>query len=152
MTEKINQLCDQIKDLLQKNDREYIIGKIPYDIEESPEFYKSIFDTIGDEIGDFADDILCLEMDLDLQYSIHEDYGTIEGQILNAIRIKSDELVFFIEEIYNVGDGPETGCLYEESIDLQSWQSCQYFRILCGYFVWQDRICSLLGGVESLTE
>lgn len=117
MTEKINQLCDQIKDLLQKNDREYIIGKIPYDIEESPEFYKSIFDTIGDEIGDFADDILCLEMDLDLQYSIHEDYGTIEGQILNAIRIKSDELVFFIEEIYNVGDGPETECLYEESID-----------------------------------
>lgn len=117
MTEKINQLCDQIKDLLQKNDREYIIGKIPYDIEESPEFYKSIFDTIGDEIGDFADDILCLEMDLDLQYSIHEDYGTGEGQILNAIRIKSDELVFFIEEIYNVGDGPETECLYEESID-----------------------------------
>ena len=117
MTEKINQLCDQIKDLLQKNDREYIIGKIPYDIEESPEFYKSIFDTIGDEIGDFADDILCLEMDLDLQYSIHEDYGTGEGQTLNAIRIKSDELVFFIEEIYNVGDGPETGCLYEESID-----------------------------------
>lgn len=124
MEETINQLCNHIKELLQKNDREYIVGQIPCDIAQSPQYYKSIFDTIGDEIIDIADDILCLEMELKIGYSTHEDYGTGQGFTLIAIRVVSGKLVFCIEEDYDVGDGRETERIYEENVDgLMAYES-----------------------------
>ena len=57
MKEKIEQLCDQIKDLLKKNDREYIVANVPMSTEEAgdyclPEYYKTI---IGDLSVDFLE-------------------------------------------------------------------------------------------------
>jgi hypothetical protein len=50
--EKIGQLCDQIKDLLKKNDREYIVANVPMSTEEAsdyclPEYYKTIIGDLG---------------------------------------------------------------------------------------------------------
>ena len=52
MKEKIEQLCDQIRDLLKKNDREYIVANVPMSKEEAsdyclPEYYKTIIAGLG---------------------------------------------------------------------------------------------------------
>ena len=104
MKEKINQLCDQIKDLLKKNDREYIVANIPMSEYRLPEYYKTI---IGDLSEDFLErlnntldsstigDNICV---LDEENYEDEDEPNVRCYSLIAISIKNDELVFCIDQ------------------------------------------------------
>ena len=124
MKEKIDQLCDQIKDLLKRNDREYIVANVPTSTQESgdyclPEYYKTI---IGDLSGDFLEklnaaldtsaigDAICI---YDEENYEDEDEPNVRCYSLIAIRIKNDELVFCIDQ--SVSEGHD-GCWETEDV------------------------------------
>ena len=109
MKEKIEQLCDQIRDLLKKKDREYIVANVPMSTEEAsdyclPEYYKTI---IGDLGVDFLEklnaaldisaigDAICIDEEENYE---DEDEPNVRCYSLIAIRIKNDELVFCIDQ------------------------------------------------------
>ena len=108
--EKIVHLCNQIKDLLIKNGREYIVGTLPLTDYPLPEYYKTI---IGDLSEDSCDKLYDNSYDCTLDdEEIYEDdckYADKRIVIINrerlgvrfytllAIRIENGDLVFCIE-------------------------------------------------------
>ena len=147
MKEKINQLCDQIKDLLKKNDREYIIAIKPEETYSNPGFtFPEYFNNIIDDSEYGFHELLCddsidvewedfvLDEDqepvyTDDYYEDHDDdedfdedeciiYYEITQFLLIAIRIKYDELVFCVEETFT--DDEQTGCVNVKEVNISS--------------------------------
>ena len=147
MKEKIEQLCGQIKDLLKKNDREYIIAITPEETYSTPGFtFPEYFNNIIDDSEYGFHELLCddsidvdwddfvLEVEeepiyTDDYYEDHDDdedfdedeciiYYEITQFLLIAIRIKSDELVFCVEETFT--DDEQTACENVEEISISS--------------------------------
>ena len=148
MKEKINQLCDQIKDLLKKNDREYIIAIKPEVTYSTPGFaFPEYFNNIIDDSEYYCHDLLCddsidvewedfvldveeepiytddyYEEDHDDEEDFDEEdyilYYEITQFLLIAIRNKSDELVFGVEETFT--DDEQTACENVKEVSLSS--------------------------------
>lgn len=146
MKEKIEQLCGQIKDLLKKNDREYIIAITPEYSHPGftfPEYFNNIIDddseygfhellcddSIDVEWEDFVLDEDQEPVYTDDYYEDHDDeedfdeeeyiiYYEITQFLLIAIRIKSDELVFCVEETFT--DDEQTACENVKEVSLSS--------------------------------
>ena len=148
MEEKIEQLCDQIKDLLKKNDREYIVAITPEETYSTlgftfPEYFNNILDnseygfhellcddSIDVEWEDFVldeeiehiytDDFY--EEDHDDDEDFDEEYYIIYDEIteflLIAIRIESDKLVFCVEETFT--DDEQTACENVKEVSISS--------------------------------
>ena len=148
MKEKIEQLCDQIKDLLKKNDREYIIAITPEETYSTPGFtFPEYFNNIIDDSEYGFHELLCddsidvdwddfvLEVDEEPVYTDdyyeedHDDeedfdeeeyiiYYEITQFLLIAIRIENDELVFCIEETFT--DDEQTACANVIEVSISS--------------------------------
>ena len=147
MKEKIEQLCDQIKDLLKKNDREYIIAIKPEVTYSTPGFaFPEYFNNIIDDSEYYCHDLLCDDsIDVELEdfvldedeepvytddyYEDHDDEEDFdEGEyiiyyeftqfLLIAIRIKSDELLFCVEETFT--DDEQTTCQNVNEVSISS--------------------------------
>ena len=147
MKEKIEQLCGQIKDLLKKNDREYIVAITPEETYSNPsftfpEYFKNILDdseygfhellcddSIDVEWEDFVLDEDQEPVYTDDYYEDHDDeedfdeeeyiiYYEITQFLLIAIRIKYDELVFCVEETFT--DDEQTGCVNVKEVNISS--------------------------------
>ena len=148
MKEKIEQLCDQIKDLLKENDREYIVAITPEETYSHPDFtfpeyFKNIIDNseygfhellcddsidvdwedfvIDEEIEHiYTDDFY--EEDHDDDEDFDEEYYIIYDKItqflLIAIRIESDKLVFCVEETFT--DDEQTACENVKEVSISS--------------------------------
>ena len=137
MKEKIEQLCGQIKDLLKKNDREYIVAITPEETYSNPGFtFPEYFNNIIDDSEYGFHELLCddsidvewedfvLDEDqepvyTDDYYEDHDDeedfdeeeyiiYYEITQFLLIAIRIENDELLFCVEETFT--DDEQTAC------------------------------------------
>ena len=148
MKEKIEQLCDQIKDLLKKNDREYSIAITPEETYSTPGFtFPEYFNNIIDDSEYGFHELLCDDsidvdwddfvLDEDIEpvytddyyeavYDDDEDFEEAEyilyyettQYILIAIRIKSDELVFCVEETFT--DDEQTACKNVKEVNISS--------------------------------
>lgn len=147
MKEKIEQLCDKIKDLLKKNDREYIVAITPEETYSHPDFtFPEYFTNILDDSEYGFHELLCDDsidvewedfvLDEDQEpvytndyYEDHDDeedfdeeeyiiYYEITQFLLLAIRIKSDELVFCVERTFT--DDEQTACENVEEVSLSS--------------------------------
>ena len=147
MKEKIEQLCGQIKDLLKKNDREYIIAITPEETYSTPGFtFPEYFNNVIDDSEYDCHELLCddsIDVDwddfvldedqepvyTDDYYEDHDDeedfdeeeyiiYYEITQFLLIAIRIKSDELVFCVEETFT--DDEQTGCVNVKEVNISS--------------------------------
>ena len=142
MKEKIEQLCGQIKDLLKKNDREYIVAITPeetysYPDFTFPEYFKNIIDNseygfnellCDDSIDVDWDDFIIDEYvepiyvdDYDEEDYDEEDcilYDEISQYLLIAIRIESDKLVFCVEKIFT--DDEQTACENVKEVSISS--------------------------------
>ena len=147
MKEKIEQLCDQIKDLLKENDKEYIVAITPeetysYPDFTFPEYFKNIID--NSEYG--FNELLCddsIDVDWDdfvldeyeepvyVEDYDEEDYDDEEYDeedcilyyeytrfVLIAIRIESDKLVFCVERIFT--DDEQTACESVKEVSISS--------------------------------
>ena len=148
MKEKIEQLCDQIKDLLKKNDREYIVAITPEETYSTlgftfPEYFNNILDNseygfhellcddsidvewedfvIDEEIEHiYTDDFYEEDHDDDEDFD-EEDYiiyDEITEFLLIAIRIESDKLVFCVEETFT--DDEQTACENVKEVSISS--------------------------------
>ena len=147
MKEKIEQLCSQIKDLLKKNDKEYIIAITPEETYSTPGFtFPEYFNNVIDDSEYGFHELLCddsIDVDwddfvldeeeepiyTDDYYEDHDDdedfdedeciiYYEITQFLLIAIRIKSDELVFCVERTFT--DDEQTACENVEEVSLSS--------------------------------
>ena len=147
MQEKIEQLCGQIKDLLKKNDREYIVAITPEETYSNPGFtFPEYFNNIIDDSEDGFNALLCddsidvewedfvLDEDqepvyTDDYYEYHDDeedfdeeeyiiYYEITQFLLIAIRIENDELVFCIEETFT--DDEQIACANVKEVNISS--------------------------------
>ena len=147
MKEKIEQLCGQIKDLLKKNDREYIVAITPEETYSKPGFtFPEYLNKIIDDSEYGFHELLCddsidvewedfvLDEDqepvyTDDYYEDHDDdedfdeeeyiiYYEITQFLLIAIRIKSDELLFCVEETFT--DDEQTACENVEELIISS--------------------------------
>ena len=147
MKEKIEQLCGQIKDLLKKNDREYIIAITPEETYSHPDFtfpeyFKNIIDNseygfnelLCDDSIDVDWDDFILDEDEEPVYVDdydEEDYDDEEYDeeelilyyeytrfVLIAIRIESDKLVFCVERIFT--DDEQTACENVKEVSISS--------------------------------
>lgn len=147
MKEKIEQLCGQIKDLLKKNDREYIVAITPEETYSNPgftfpEYFKNIIDNseygfnellCDDSIDVDWDDFIIDEYvepiyvddydeeDYDDEEYDEEDcilYDEISQYLLIAIRIESDKLVFCVEKIFT--DDEQTACENVKEVSISS--------------------------------
>ena len=147
MKEKIEQLCGQIKDLLKKNDREYIIAITPEETYSTPGFtFHEYFNNVIDDSEYGFHELLCDDsIDVDWEdfvldedqepvytddyYEDHDDeedfdeeeyiiYYEITQFLLIAIRIKYDELVFCVEETFT--DDEQTGCVNVKEVNISS--------------------------------
>jgi hypothetical protein len=147
MKEKIEQLCDQIKDLLKENDREYIVAITPeetysYPDFTFPEYFKNIIDNseygfnelLCDDSIDVDWDDFILDEDEEPVYVEdydEEDYDDEEYDeedcilyyeytrfVLIAIRIESDKLVFCVERIFT--DDEQTACENVKEVSISS--------------------------------
>ena len=145
MKEKINQLCGQIKDLLKKNDREYIIAITPEYSHPGftfPEYFNNIIDDSEYGLNELlCDDSIDVEWEdfvldedqepvyTDDYYEDHDDeedfdeeeyiiYYEITQFLLIAIRIENDELVFCIEETFT--DDEQTACANVIEVSISS--------------------------------
>lgn len=145
MKEKIEQLCGQIKDLLKKNGREYIIAITPEYSHPGftfPEYFNNIIDdseygfnellcddSIDVEWEDFVLDEDQEPVYTDDYYEDHEEeedfdeeeyiiYYEITQFLLIAIRIENDELVFCIEETFT--DDEQTACANVIEVSISS--------------------------------
>ena len=147
MKEKIEQLCDQIKDLLKKNDREYIVAITPEETYSHPDFtFPEYFNNILDNSQYGFNELLCddsIDVDWD-DFILDEDeepvyvedydeedyddeeydeedcilYYEITQFVLIAIRIESDKLVFCVERIFT--DDEQTACENVEEVSISS--------------------------------
>ena len=147
MKEKIEQLCSQIKDLLKKNDKEYIIAITPEETYSTPGFtFPEYFNNVIDDSEYGFHELLCddsIDVDwddfvldeeeepiyTDDYYEDHDDdedfdedeciiYYEITQFLLIAIRIKSDELVFCVEETFT--NDEHTLCQNVEEVSISS--------------------------------
>ena len=148
MKEKIDQLCDQIKDLLKKNDREYIVAIKPEETYSHPDFtFPEYFNNILDNSEYCLNELLCddsidvewedfvIDEDKEPVYTDdyyeedHDDdedfdeedyiiYDEITQFLLIAIRIKSDELLFCVEETFT--DDEQTTCQNVKEVSISS--------------------------------
>jgi hypothetical protein len=147
MKEKIEQLCDQIKDLLKENNREYIVAITPeetysYPDFTFPEYFKNIIDNseygfnellCDDSIDVDWDDFIIDEYvepvyvddydeeDYDDEEYDEEDcilYDELSQYVLIAIRIESDKLVFCVEKIFT--DDEQTACENVKEVSISS--------------------------------
>ena len=147
MKEKIEQLCDQIKDLLKENNREYIVAITPEETYSHPGFtFPEYFNNIIDDSEYGFNELLCddsidvewedfvLDEDqepvyTDDYYEDHDDeedfdeedyiiYYEITQFLLIAIRIENDELVFCIEETFT--DDEQTACANVIEVSISS--------------------------------
>ena len=148
MKEKIEQLCDQIKDLLKKNDREYIIAITPEETYSTPGFtFPEYFNNILDDSEYGFHELLCddsidvewedfvldeekepiytndyYEEDHDDEEDFDEEeyiiYYEITQFLLIAIRIKSDELLFCVEETFT--DDEQIACENVKEVSISS--------------------------------
>ena len=147
MKEKIEQLCDQIKDLLKENDREYIVAITPEETYSNPDFtFPEYFKNIIDNSEYGFNELLCddsIDVDWDdfiLDENVEpvydedyddEDYDDEEYDeedcilyyeytrfVLIAIRIESDKLVFCVEEIFT--DDEQTACENVKEVSISS--------------------------------
>ena len=148
MEEKIEQLCDQIKDLLKKNDREYIVAITPEETYSTPGFtFPEYFNNILDNSEYGFHELLCddsidvewedfvLDEEIEHIYTDdfyeedHEDdedfdeedyiiYDEITQFLLIAIRIESDKLVFCVEETFT--DDEQTACENVKEVSISS--------------------------------
>ena len=142
MKEKVEQLCSQIKDLLKKNDREYIVAITPEETYSNPGFtFPEYFNNILDDSEYGFHELLCddsidvewedfvLDEDVEPVYVDDYDeedydeedsilYDEITQFLLIAIRIKSDELLFCVEETFT--DDEQTACENVEEVSLSS--------------------------------
>jgi hypothetical protein len=109
--EKIVHLCNQIKDLLIKNGREYIVGTLPLTDYPLPEYYKTIIGDLSedscDKLYDNTDDCILDDKEIydeDYKYAdkriliIKRERLGVRFYILLAIRIENGDLVFCIEK------------------------------------------------------
>ena len=143
MKEKIEQLCGQIKDLLKKNDREYIVAITPEETYSNPGFtFPEYFNNILDDSEYGFNELLCddsIDVDWDdfiideyvepiyvddydeEDYDDEEDcilYDEISQYLLIAIRIESDKLVFCVEKIFT--DDEQTACENVKEVSISS--------------------------------
>ena len=148
MEEKIEQLCDQIKDLLKENDREYIVAITPEETYSTPGFtFPEYFNNILDNSEYGFHELLCddsidvewedfvldeeiehiytddfYEEDHDDDEDFDEEYYIIYDEIteflLIAIRIESDKLVFCVEETFT--DDEQTACENVKEVSISS--------------------------------
>ena len=148
MKEKIEQLCGQIKDLLKKNDREYIVAITPEETYSTPgftfpEYFNNFLDNseygfhellCDDSIDvDWEDFVLDEEIEHiytdDFDEEDHDDdedfdeedyiiYDEITQFLLIAIRIESDKLVFCVEETFT--DDEQTACENVKEVSISS--------------------------------
>ena len=147
MKEKIEQLCDQIKDLLKENNREYIVAITPeetysYPDFTFPEYFKNIIDNseygfnelLCDDSIDVDWDDFIIDEDVEPVYVDdydEEDYDDEEYDeedcilydehtqfVLIAIRIESDKLVFCVERIFT--DDEQTACENVKEVSISS--------------------------------
>ena len=148
MEEKIEQLCDQIKDLLKKNDREYIVAITPEETYSTPGFtFPEYFNNILDNSEYGFHELLCddsidvewedfvLDEEIEHIYTDdfyeedHDDdedfdeedyiiYDEITEFLLIAIRIESDKLVFCVEETFT--DDEQTACENVKEVSISS--------------------------------
>ena len=148
MKEKIEQLCGQIKDLLKKNDKEYIIAITPEQTYSTPGFtFPEYFNNILDDSEYGFHELLCddsidvewddfvLDVEEEPVYTNayyeedHDDdedfdegeyiiYYEITEFLLIAIRIESDKLVFCVEKTFT--DDEQTACENVREISLSS--------------------------------
>ena len=147
MKEKIDQLCDQIKDLLKKNDREYIVAITPEETYSHPDFtFPEYFKNIIDNSEYGFNELLC-DDSIDVEWEDfvldedeepvyvedydEEDYDDEEYDeeelilyyeytrfVLIAIRIESDKLVFCVERIFT--DDEQTACENVKEVSISS--------------------------------
>ena len=148
MKEKIEQLCGQIKDLLKKNDREYIIAITPEETYSTPGFtFPEYFNNVIDDSEYGFHELLC-DDSIDVEWNDfvldveeepiytndyyeedHDDdedfdegeyiiYYEITEFLLIAIRIESDKLVFCVETTFT--DDEQTACENVEEVSLSS--------------------------------
>ena len=142
MKEKIEQLCDQIKDLLKKNDREYIVAITPEETYSNPGFtFPEYFNNILDDSEYGFNELLCDDsIDVDWDDFIIDEYvepiyvddydeedydeedcilyDEISQYLLIAIRIESDKLVFCVEKIFT--DDEQTACENVKEVSISS--------------------------------
>ena len=148
MKEKIEHLCDQIKDLLKKNDRQYIVAITPEETYSTPDFtfpgcFKNIIDNseygfhellCDDSIGVEWDDFVLDEYEEpiytdDYYEEDHDDDEDFDEEeyimyyettqfVLIAIRNESDKLVFCVETTFT--DDEQTACENVEEISINS--------------------------------
>ena len=147
MKEKIEQLCDQIKDLLKENNREYIVAITPEETYSYPDFtFPEYFNNILDDSEYGFNELLCDDsIDVDWEdFVLDEDvepvyvddydeedyddeeydeeeyiiYYEITQFLLIAIRIENDELVFCIEETFT--DDEQTACANVIEVSISS--------------------------------
>ena len=147
MKEKIEQLCDKIKDLLKENDREYIVAITPketysYPDFTFPEYFKNIIDNSEYGFNELlCDDSIDVEwedfvLDEDEEPVYVEDYDEEDYDdeeydeeelilyyeytrfVLIAIRIESDKLVFCVERIFT--DDEQTACENVKEVSISS--------------------------------
>ena len=147
MKGKINQLCDQIKDLLKKNDREYIIAIKPEETYSTPGFtFPEYFNNVIDDSEYDCHELLCddsIDVDwddfvldeeeepiyTDDYYEDHDEeedfdeeeyiiYYEITQFLLIAIRIENDELVFCVEKTFT--DDEQTACANVIEVSISS--------------------------------
>ena len=147
MKERIEQLCDQIKDLLKENDREYIVAIAPEETYSHPDFtfpeyFKNIIDNseygfnelLCDDSIDVDWDDFILDEDEEPVYvddfdeEVYDDEEYDEEDcilyyehtrfVLIAIRIESDKLVFCVERIFT--DDEQTACEDVEEVGISS--------------------------------
>ena len=148
MQEKIEQLCEQIKDLLKKNDREYIIVGIPEESYSFPRFtfpeymmsvvrqgVNSSYSPNNELRGDVYDS--CESLGIDCQVFILDEYdepvcvGDCDDEDdeedmyyestqyeLLGVRIESDNLLFCVQEAFT--DDEQTACENAEEVSLSS--------------------------------
>lgn len=129
MKEKIEKLCDLIKDLLKRNDREYVVAITPeetysYPDFTFPEYLKNVIDNseyafnellFDDSIGVDLEDFVLDNVDDD------DEYGNPQFTqfLLIAIRAESDELLFSVERIFGA-DGEPAVCENVEEVSISS--------------------------------
>ena len=147
MKEKIEQLCDQIKNLLKENNREYIVAITPEETYSHPDFtFPEYFNNILDNSEYGFNELLCddsIDVDWDdfildedeepvyVEDYDEEDYDDEEYDeedcilyyeytrfVLIAIRIESDKLVFCVEKKFT--DDEQTACENVEEVSMNS--------------------------------
>ena len=138
MKEKIEQLCGQIKDLLKKNDREYVVVQTPEETYSYPDF------TFPEYLKNVVDNSECRYNELLFDDSIEvdwEDFFLDEFEepvyaddddeanndvwyyectefLLIGIRVESDDLLFAVERLFT--DDEQTACEDVEELSISS--------------------------------